>query len=160
MKITNVPISMINAGDKIRVNGCVQTVDLIAKAALHGALVLTLIPHGTMLFNTADYVARVVEEEDKPVQKFKRGCRVKVDDVMPRHMSHFIAGFEGIVEYTYAQEYGGGHIKSYSLIVLKDGKPVNTSAWYDESQLTLINADTAAGLAIIEAYKYPSLEGK
>ena len=94
---------------------------------------------------------------DQPGQKFARGCRVKVDDEMPRFMSHFKKGFEGIVEYTYAQKYHSDDIKSYSLVVLDDNeKPINSISWYYESQLTLLSGDTKEGKRIIEEYK----EGK
>ena len=71
-------------------------------------------------------------------------------------MSHFEKGFEGIVQYTYAQKYHGDNIKSYSLVVLdSNGNPINSICWYDESQLTLLSDDTAEGKRIIEEYKYP-----
>ena len=94
-------------------------------------------------------------KEDKLGQKFPRGCFVKVCDKMPSHMSHFESGFFGIVEYTYAQKYGGSDVGSYSLIVLDDeGKPVNSISWYEENQLTLVDNDIEAGKRIIEAYKF------
>lgn len=90
---------------------------------------------------------------DLPNQKFKRGSRIKVDDKMPSWMSHFDCGFEGIVEYTYAQKFGGNNIDSYSLIVLdKNNNPINTGAWYHEDQLTLIDDDIEPGLKIIGSY--------
>ena len=96
-------------------------------------------------------------KNSKPSQKFKRGSRIKVDDEMPSHMSHFPAGFEAIVEYTYAQRYGGSNVDGYCLIVLdKNGKPINVTAWYEENQLTLISDDIKTGLGIIESYRYPS----
>jgi hypothetical protein len=94
---------------------------------------------------------------DQPGQKFPRGARVKVTDEMPSSMAHFQKGFEGIVEYTYAQKYNGDNVDSYSLIVLADGgKPVNSISWYKECQLTLISDDVEAGEQIIEEYKYPT----
>ena len=91
---------------------------------------------------------------DLPAQKYKRGWRVKVDDKMPPWMSHFESGFEGIVEYTHGQKYGGDDVDNYSLIVLdKDGKPVNSIAWYNECQLSLISDDAGPGLEIISRYK-------
>ena len=92
--------------------------------------------------------------DDLPNQKFPRGTRVKVADEMPPHMSHFESGFEGIVEYTYGQKYGGDDINSYSLIVLnKEGQPINSIAWYYVSQLTLIDSNIQKGLEIINSYK-------
>ena len=87
-----------------------------------------------------------------PNQKFKRGQRVKVADEMPEYMSHFPKGFEAIVEYTYGQKYDGEDYDNYSLIVLEKGKPINSIAWYYESQLTLLNKDCKVGLKIIKDY--------
>ena len=110
-----------------------------------------------------DYETRLAEAKayssmppkcDQPGQKFGRGCRVKVDDKMPRCMSHFEKGFEGIVAYTYAQKYFGDDIGSYCLVVLDDNrKPINSISWYDESQLTILSDDTADGKRIIEEYE-------
>jgi hypothetical protein len=87
-------------------------------------------------------------------QKFRAFSFVHVQKEMPKHMSHFESGFDAIVEYTYRQQYGYGDYKSYSVYVLKDGKIVNTIAWYDESQLTQINEKYSHVKAtdLIEAY--------
>ena len=90
--------------------------------------------------------------EDLPKQKFPRRSRVKVTDTMPDHMKHFTCGFEGIVEYTYGQKFCDDCHDEYSLIVLENGKPINTEAWYEEDQLTLVDGDTTKGLKIIEDY--------
>lgn len=88
-------------------------------------------------------------------QKFKRGSEVRICDTMPNCMQHFECKCDAIVEYTYDQEYGGGDIKSYSLLLLEEnGEPRDTTSWYNESQLTLIGDDTAKGLAILEKYNY------
>ena len=88
-------------------------------------------------------------------QKFPRGSRVKVADKLPKNMSHFAVGFEGIVECTYSQEYGGVSIKCYSLLQLGEKDTgINITAWYEEDQLTLLDSDTAKGKAIIEEYEY------
>lgn len=93
--------------------------------------------------------------DDLPNQKFASGSKVQVTDKMPRHMFHFESGFQGIVEYTYGQKYGGvDDVKSYSLIVLdSDGKPVNSIAWYEENQLTLLDDDLESGKSIINEYR-------
>jgi hypothetical protein len=91
--------------------------------------------------------------DNAPGQKFSRGVKVKVADEMPPTMAHFPKGFEAIVEYSCAQKYGGNDIKSYSLIMLADGKPVNSIAWYYEHQLTLLDDDIETGIKIIEQYK-------
>lgn len=93
-----------------------------------------------------------------PGQKFPRGVRVKVDKKMPSFMFHFPSDFEGIIEHTYAQKFWGDDVKSYCLTVLKDGKPINSIAWYYESQLTLISDDIQAGLKIIEEYNKGELK--
>jgi hypothetical protein len=79
------------------------------------------------------------KENAVPLQKFKTGTTVKVDDVMPEMMSHFEKGFIGVVSGTYGSEYGGGKksFKSYTLFMTKGNKIVNQISWYDESQLTL-----------------------
>ena len=87
--------------------------------------------------------------------KFARGSKVAVCKEMPRYMSHFRSGFNAIVEYTYAQKYGGYDIDSYSLIVLNDNdEPINSIAWYEENQLTLISDDVNKGKEIIEKYEF------
>ena len=87
--------------------------------------------------------------------KFKRGSKVAVCKEMPSYMSHFENGFNAIVEYTYAQKYGGDDIDSYSLIVLDDNnEPINSISWYEENQLTLISDDLAKGKEIIEKYEF------
>ncbi len=102
----------------------------------------------------ADHLYNKPPGEDLPGQKFKRGSRVKVDDVMPDWMSHFECGFEGIIEHTYGQKFGGSHNNEYCLTVLdKEGYPINSISWYDEDQLTLINEDIEAGIKIIEMFK-------
>ena len=91
---------------------------------------------------------------DHPKQKFPRGARIHVNKEMPPSMRHFESDFDGIVEYTYAQKYGGNNVDSYCIVVLdKKGRPIDSISWYHEHQLTLISDDIAAGLAIIEAYR-------
>lgn len=93
--------------------------------------------------------------ENRPGQKFPRGVRIKIDDVMPPEMSHFDCGVEAIVEFTYGQkfpEFDENDIYNYSLLLLDGDVPTFTAAWYREDQLTLINADIEKGLQIIEQY--------
>lgn len=98
---------------------------------------------------------RYVKNEKAKTQKFPRGCTVKVDDTMPSFMSHFDAGFTAVVEYSYAQEFGGDDFNRYSLIKLDDtGSHVSSTAWYYAEQLTMVDADTDKGKAIIEKYNY------
>lgn len=75
-----------------------------------------------------------------PRQKFKAGDKVFVsitDDnsPFPGCMKHFTNNnIEAVVQYTYAQIYGGSDFRSYSL-EFPDG---HSSSWYYEKQLTLI----------------------
>lgn len=89
-------------------------------------------------------------------QKFFRGQRVKLDDVMPEFMSHFPAGGEAIVDHSYTDIYYGDEFQNQSLaLVLLD--PVKEfrgwTAWYHESQLTLLSDDRVAGEKILQRYK-------
>lgn len=89
-------------------------------------------------------------------QKFYRGQRVKVDDVMPPSMAHFKAGFIGIVDHSYSDAYGLGNDKEYCLLVLDEkGKGIDCVAWYPESQLTLISDDRRKGENLLQDYKQP-----
>lgn len=93
-------------------------------------------------------------KENQPNQKFPRGSKVMVAEIMPPYMFHFECGFEAIVEYTYAQKFWGDDINSYSLIQLDDkGEPINSIAWYEENQLTLIDDNVNRGIQIINNYK-------
>ena len=95
-------------------------------------------------------------KENQPGQKFPRGARVLIAKDLGPTMGHFSgAGHEAIVQYTYAQKFEGSNIDSYSLVLLdpETGEPYNSSAWYHEDQLTLLNDDVAAGEKIIEAYE-------
>ncbi len=86
-------------------------------------------------------------------QKFRKLTFVKVADKMPSSMSHFDKGFEGIVEGTYSQLYGGDKIDKYCLFVIKDDKIVNRIAWYYESQLTALEEqDSLKAEVMIENY--------
>jgi len=65
-------------------------------------------------------------------QKYAVGERVKIADEMPSWMSHFRAGEEVDVLYSYGQSCGGDSADSYG-VEFDDG---SSCAWYDESQLT------------------------
>ena len=71
----------------------------------------------------------------KNKQKFKRGNLVYIAKDLGPLMSHFTSGVNAIVVYSYAEQYGGENISSYSVMFLDDG---NLSSWYHESQLTLV----------------------
>jgi len=89
------------------------------------------------------------------IQKYFRGYRVKVQEVMPKEMAHFAAGFEAIIIGSFTDQFLTNQpddYKNYELLQLEDGKPVNTGAWYLEDQLTLLSDDRAAGEALISAW--------
>jgi hypothetical protein len=67
-------------------------------------------------------------------QKFRRGDLVKIADDLGPTMSHFRSGMRAVVEYSYAEKYGGNDNKSYSLHVEGTG----SSSWYKEYQLIMI----------------------
>lgn len=100
-------------------------------------------------------------KNDLPNQKFKRGQRVKaksrkmhiyqVGQVLPE-INLSKKGFEAIIDYSCAQKYGGDNIDKYALIILENNKPINSKAWFHDTQLILINEDCAAGLEIIKNY--------
>lgn len=91
-------------------------------------------------------------------QKFPRGSFVHVTKNLPGNMSHFEKDFDAVVEYTYAQRYGGKgqNQKEYSVIVLSKGKPVNSIAWYKEEHLTLLKGSIEEGKKLIEEFHYGS----
>ena len=69
------------------------------------------------------------------MQKFKRGDVVHITANLGQSMSHFVNDKDVVIEYSYAEKYGGGNIKSYSVMFLDTG---NTCAWYEEHQLTFL----------------------
>lgn len=87
--------------------------------------------------------------EDIAGQKYPRGTRV---NVAPNTCYLYRDGFEAIVEYTYAQKYWGDDVKSYGVVVLEDGEPVNRASWMPEGGLALVSNDLEAGKALIGRY--------
>lgn len=86
-------------------------------------------------------------------QKFRRLTFVKVADEMPSYMSHFPAGFTGIVKGTYAQLCGGNDTGSYSLYKVDGDKITNSLSWYRENQLTKLEwQDAEKAERMIEEY--------
>jgi hypothetical protein len=65
--------------------------------------------------------------------------RIDVDAKLNPEMSHFDTGFDAIIEGSYAQLYGGGDTKSYSVYKLHEGVIVNNVAWYEEHQITALS---------------------
>ena len=72
-------------------------------------------------------------------QKFNKGDHVRVAKNLGSSMSHFQNDCEAIVIGSYNDQYGGGNVKSYT-IHIKDSGQVS---WYEEHQLTLIEANRA-----------------
>lgn len=70
-------------------------------------------------------------------QKFKQYSLVEIAKDLGKSMSHFSSDKEAVVLYTYASKYGGNDTASYSLYIKDQGE----TAWYYESQLTLIEED-------------------
>ena len=87
-------------------------------------------------------------------QKFAIGAKVRVGDIPPS-MSHFTSNVDAYVIGTYNEQYGGGNIDSYSLLLMnkKGSKVKGGVSWYYESQLTLISDDTLIGHKVIADYK-------
>jgi hypothetical protein len=86
-------------------------------------------------------------------QKFFRGQRVKIADVVPPYMSHFDAGLEAIVSHSYSDMYGQGQDGEFALLLLDGERPFNRVSWYPDSLLTLVNADRDAGERLLQLYK-------
>lgn len=80
-------------------------------------------------------------------QKFHKGDHVRVADDLGPSMSHFESGCEAIVIGSYADQYGGQNHRSYTLHLKGQGEV----SWYEEPQLTLLEADRLDLLAQWEA---------
>lgn len=103
-----------------------------------------------------------VPPKKEPVQKFQRGDIVQVTVTSPMK-NHFPTGFMGIVEYSYADAYGGSDVENYSIIYEeenydhKGGVRANSCAWYYESELSLIKADDGTSIEQFKK-KWPDME--
>lgn len=72
-------------------------------------------------------------------QKFRMFSFVKVGDNLGRSMKLYPRDFHAIVAGTCSQLHGGADTDSYSLYRLdKQGKIVDSIAWYPEHALTLL----------------------
>ena len=99
-------------------------------------------------------MSKMPVQENCVGQKFPRGARVHINQTLPKCMGHFIKDVDAIIEYSYEQKFRCGNHESYSLVLLnKDGKALNTVAWYDDANLTLVSDDIEEGLKIIEGYR-------
>ena len=75
-------------------------------------------------------------------QKFHKGDLVQIG-AMPDYMRHFQGNCRAIVIGSYADQYGGNDHDSYTLFIEGQGE----TSWYEENQLTLIEADRLGLLA-------------
>lgn len=71
-------------------------------------------------------------------QKFKRGDVVRISKILGSSMSHFPSDSLAIVIGSYKDQYGGNDTKQYTLDVSGRG-PIS---WYEEEQLTLVEASS------------------
>ena len=78
------------------------------------------------------------ERKDEKKQKFSKYQFIHICKNMPLHMSHFKSDFYGIIGYSYAEKYWGDDYKSYMIYQIENGKVVNGMAWYQESQISLL----------------------
>lgn len=69
-------------------------------------------------------------------QKYNKGDHIMIAEDLGSNMAHFTSGVEAIVIGTYAEQFGGNDIDSYTLHIKGKGR----SSWYRESQLTLVAA--------------------
>ncbi len=68
-------------------------------------------------------------------QKFKRGDLVHIAKDLGESMSHFTADKDAVIIGSYADQFGGSNIKSYTIMFLDTG---DECSWYDEHQLTFL----------------------
>ena len=85
-------------------------------------------------------------------QKLPIGTKVFIKEDLGKMKSHFPSGIEAIIEYSYAQQYGGDAFDSYSLLLLNKDGSMSTSAWYDDHELIAVDTDTAKGNALLLKY--------
>ena len=76
---------------------------------------------------------------DMEKQLFNKGDLVRVAEDLGNSMLHFTNDCAAIIEYSYADRYGGDDTSSYAIYTKNDGG----IAWYKEGQLTLIEKDRA-----------------
>ena len=94
----------------------------------------------------------------KSRQKFQRGDRVRIAKELGPMMSHFGGkGCQAIVLGSYNDQFGGGNIKSYSLLVYED-KEWYSCSWYEEYQLTLISRARMKSYDIIQEHQERHLD--
>lgn len=65
-------------------------------------------------------------------QKFKKYEFVTISS---DHSDRLYGEHKAIVAYSYAQQYGHGSFKDYSLYILKSNRIINHCSWYTEKRL-------------------------
>jgi len=89
-------------------------------------------------------------------QVFHKGDLVHVTKDMPSYMSHFTGDTDAIVIGSYADQYGGSDTKDYTLHLKSGGQ----CSWYEENQLTLIEANRIDLLETWEQERDAEIEQK
>lgn len=74
------------------------------------------------------------DQSEKRPQKFQSGDLIRIAKDLGSSMSHFKADCDAIVIATYAQQFGGNNVDSYTLLFEDEGRV----SWYHEAQLTFI----------------------
>jgi hypothetical protein len=88
-------------------------------------------------------------------QKFSRLSFIHICKEMPSFMMHYESDFDGIIDGSHSQLHGGKDIHEYAVYQIKEGKIVNRIAWYNESQITLLDKqDRAKAEEMIEEYNF------
>lgn len=78
-----------------------------------------------------------LNREEESMQKFQKYDYVRVAKDLGRSMEHFTSNCDAIILYSYADKFGGKDTNSYAIHIENKGE----TAWYNESQLTLIERD-------------------
>lgn len=68
-------------------------------------------------------------------REYRHGDLVRIADDLGPHKIHFEKGCEAIIDYSYAERYGGDDRDSYAVIFPETG---NRVSWYQGGELTFI----------------------
>jgi uncharacterized protein YodC (DUF2158 family) len=85
-------------------------------------------------------------------QKFFRGDLVRVAEDLGPMMSHFTGDCDALVLGSYNDQYGGGNVDSYSLLLMPDNRQMYRCSWYHEHQLKLLRKATMVHHYRIQKY--------
>lgn len=88
-------------------------------------------------------------------QKFFRGHQVRISKDLPTYMRHFKNDFVAVVNHSYTDIHGSSSEREpqYSITYKKEDGTFNSSAWYQESLLTLVDGDRDKGEAFLQEAK-------